>query len=75
MAADGSVEESAEPDELDLKFKDSIHSREAWLSVMSDPSALAYYANEYGESEVMLKARLFQYIGNAQTMPYPPRDS
>jgi hypothetical protein len=52
-----------------------IPVREYFLTVMSDPSALLYSALESGETEMSLKSKLFDRVGNCQTMPYPPRDT
>jgi hypothetical protein len=69
-----SLEYSLGTDELDPQFRPSIPLREAWLSILTDPSALLYYANEVGEPEMVLKARLFHHIRDGLTIPYPPRD-
>jgi hypothetical protein len=62
----------AEPEAM---TEDSIPLSESWLSIVSDPSLLLFYALESRESEMLVKAKFFRYIGNTMTMPYPQNDS
>jgi hypothetical protein len=64
-----------EPDEGATGEDDTVQVREYFLAVMSDPSTLLYSALESGETEMSLKSKLFDRVGNCQTMPYPPRDT
>jgi hypothetical protein len=64
------LETSLDTDEPPTERADSAPLREQFLAVMSDPSLLLFHAMELGESEMMVKARLFRRIGNSPTMPY-----